>query len=73
MREDGGIDVINEAIQKLSKTHAEHISQYGLGNEARLTGAHEVIPDPFFLHILITNVSETCPVKKFSGRKDPHS
>ena len=30
-----------QAIDKLSKTHAEHISQYGTGNEARLTGKHE--------------------------------
>lgn len=42
MREDGGLDVINEAINKLSKTHVEHITQYGLGNELRLTGKHEV-------------------------------
>ena len=42
MREDGGIEVINQAIEKLAKTHAEHIVQYGLGNELRLTGKHEV-------------------------------
>ncbi len=42
MREDGGIDVINEAVDKLAKTHVEHITQYGLGNELRLTGKHEV-------------------------------
>jgi len=41
MREDGGIDVINAAVEKLAKTHAEHIVQYGLGNELRLTGKHE--------------------------------
>ena len=29
---------IDEAIEKLSKTHAEHIAQYGSGNELRLTG-----------------------------------
>ena len=43
MREDGGIDVINEAVDKLAKTHVEHITQYGLGNELRLTGKHEVL------------------------------
>jgi glutamine synthetase len=32
---------IESAIEKLSKTHAEHISQYGLQNDQRLTGAHE--------------------------------
>ncbi len=33
--------VIEEAIDKLSKTHIEHITQYGIGNDARLTGKHE--------------------------------
>lgn len=41
MRKDGGMKVIEAAIEKLSKTHAEHISQYGTGNEERLTGKHE--------------------------------
>jgi hypothetical protein len=41
MRKPGGMDVIMKAIDKLSKTHAEHISQYGTGNEQRLTGKHE--------------------------------
>ena len=35
---------IMDAIERLSKTHAEHISQYGTGNEERLTGKHEVRP-----------------------------
>jgi glutamine synthetase len=41
MRKDGGMKVIYDAIEKLSKRHAEHISQYGSGNERRLTGRHE--------------------------------
>jgi glutamine synthetase len=41
MRNPGGFKVIEEAVEKLSKTHAEHMSQYGLGNEQRLTGKHE--------------------------------
>ncbi|MEW5300623.1 MAG: hypothetical protein WDW36_003538 [Sanguina aurantia] len=41
MRIPGGMKDIDEAIVKLSKTHPEHISQYGLGNDARLTGKHE--------------------------------
>jgi glutamine synthetase len=41
MRVPGGMKVIEEAIEKLSKTHIEHITQYGMGNEARLTGKHE--------------------------------
>lgn len=35
------LQAIMAAIEKLSKTHAEHISQYGTGNEQRLTGKHE--------------------------------
>lgn len=41
MRAEGGMTAIEAAIEKLSKTHAEHISQYGTGNEMRLTGKHE--------------------------------
>jgi glutamine synthetase len=41
MRKDGGMKAIEEAIEKLSKCHPEHISQYGYGNEERLTGKHE--------------------------------
>ena len=44
MRKEGGMKVIMDAIERLSKTHAEHISQYGTGNEERLTGKHEVCP-----------------------------
>lgn len=41
MREDGGIKAIEDAIEKLSKRHFEHIKEYGIGNEKRLTGKHE--------------------------------
>jgi glutamine synthetase len=41
MREDGGIDLIMEAVEKLSKRHLVHIELYGEGNQARLTGHHE--------------------------------
>ncbi len=42
MRKEGGMKPILDAIERLSKTHAEHIAQYGTGNEERLTGKHEV-------------------------------
>ncbi|KAG8751006.1 glutamate--ammonia ligase [Serendipita sp. 396] len=32
---------IEEAIEKLSKKHMEHIAVYGEDNEMRLTGRHE--------------------------------
>eukprot|EP00894_Picocystis_sp_ML_P003109 jgi/Pico_ML_1/53626/g4146.t1 len=41
MRVEGGMKAIEAAIDKLSKTHMEHITQYGSGNDARLTGLHE--------------------------------
>lgn len=45
MREDGGLEVIQSAIDKLSKNHPAHIKAYdprgGKDNERRLTGKHE--------------------------------
>jgi glutamine synthetase len=41
MRSPGGIKVIEEACEKLSKKHDEHIEVYGAHNEERLTGLHE--------------------------------
>jgi glutamine synthetase len=41
MREPGGIQAINAAIEKLSKRHDEHIAVYGDDNDLRLTGRHE--------------------------------
>lgn len=41
MRSLGGIKVIEEACEKLSKKHDEHIEVYGAHNEERLTGLHE--------------------------------
>ena len=36
-----GLEYINEAIQKLSLKHSEHMAVYGYGNEERMTGKHE--------------------------------
>lgn len=41
MREQGGLDAIKKAIEKLSKRHTEHIAVYGADNDLRLTGRHE--------------------------------
>jgi hypothetical protein len=41
MREPGGIQAIEAAIEKLSKRHNEHIAVYGEDNDLRLTGRHE--------------------------------
>ena len=41
MREVGGLEYINEICEALKTKHEEHITNYGKGNESRLTGAHE--------------------------------
>ncbi|KAI1995769.1 glutamate--ammonia ligase [Ophidiomyces ophidiicola] len=41
MRAEGGIKVIEAAMNKLEARHFEHIAVYGEGNEDRLTGRHE--------------------------------
>merc|ERR1712060_468666 len=40
-REEGGLEVIKQAIYKLGAKHEEHIAIYGEGNELRLTGKFE--------------------------------
>merc|ERR1712050_725368 len=41
MRETGGYDVIKKVCDAFGKKAAEHIAEYGKGNEKRLTGKHE--------------------------------
>lgn len=39
--EKTGLEIIDEAIMKLSKKHLEHMMIYGEGNQERMTGHHE--------------------------------
>jgi len=41
MRETGGEEYFNALAAGFEPHHAEHLAEYGAGNEARLTGAHE--------------------------------
>jgi glutamine synthetase len=41
MREEGGLEIIKETMEKLERNQKEHIAVYGLHNNERLTGAHE--------------------------------
>lgn len=45
-----GLDFINEAIEKLSNKHKEHMDVYGSGNELRMTGEHETASFDKFSH-----------------------
>lgn len=45
-----GLDHIDEAIEKLSHKHMEHMAVYGSGNEKRMTGAHETASYDTFSH-----------------------
>jgi glutamine synthetase len=41
MREEGGLEIIKDTMEKLERYQKEHIEVYGLHNDQRLTGAHE--------------------------------
>jgi len=41
MREEGGFAVIQKVCDAFGKVTAEHIAEYGEGNDKRLTGKHE--------------------------------
>lgn len=41
MRADGGIEVIEDACEKLGQNIEKHIAAYGSDNDQRLTGDHE--------------------------------
>jgi len=45
-----GLEYIDEAIEKLSHKHMEHMEVYGSGNEERMTGAHETASYDKFTH-----------------------
>lgn len=45
-----GLEVIEEAIEKLSKNHNLHMENYGTGNEQRMTGEHETSSYDKFSH-----------------------
>ena len=45
-----GLDYIQEAINKLSLKHNEHMAVYGSGNEERMTGEHETASFDKFSH-----------------------
>ena len=70
MRNDGGIDEIMKAIEKLEKNHDIHISLYGEGNEARLTGKHETASiEKFSYGLGDRGVSVRIPLQVIADKK----
>ena len=45
-----GLHYIEEAVEKLSRKHDEHMRLYGTGNEERMTGEHETASFDKFSH-----------------------
>ena len=70
MRQDGGYEKIIEAVEKLGRKHQEHIVMYGVGNDRRLTGAHETAPiDKFSYGVAHRGASVRIPrVAKLEGK-----
>ena len=50
MREDGGYQVITDAIDKLSRCHEDHMKVYGNDNKFRLSGKNETSSGTKFTH-----------------------
>ena len=48
--EKTGLMFIEEAVEKLSLKHKEHMDVYGTGNDERMTGAHETASYDTFSH-----------------------
>ena len=48
--EKTGLSFIEEAVEKLSLKHKEHMDVYGTGNDERMTGAHETASYDTFSH-----------------------
>ncbi|MES1911456.1 MAG: hypothetical protein MHM6MM_003880 [Cercozoa sp. M6MM] len=50
MRRDGGLSVIGDAIDRLSRQHAAFLALSGTDNDLRLTGKHETSDPDVFRH-----------------------
>ena len=69
-RNDGGYDVIMEAMDLLDKRHAAHITVYGTENELRLTGNHETASiDKFSYGVASRGASARIPTKTVLDKK----
>jgi glutamine synthetase len=70
MREEGGLNVIEDACRKLRKFHVAHIAVYGADNHLRLTGRHETCPiDDFRWGVGDRGASIRIPISVSKARK----
>jgi glutamine synthetase len=69
IREKNGIEEIYKCMERLAKTHTEHLECYGKGNRERLTGIHETASyDRFSFGVGTRNTSIRIPNQTFSDR-----
>ena len=65
-----GLDIINEALNKMSKKHKEHMEVYGKGNEERMTGKHETASyDKFTFGVANRGASVRIPNSTIQDKK----
>ena len=66
IREQGGLEEIYKCMERLAKTHPEHLECYGKGNRERLTGMHETASyDRFSFGVGTRNTSIRIPNQTF--------
>jgi glutamine synthetase len=69
IREPGGLEEIYKCMERLAKTHAEHLDCYGKGNRQRLTGKHETASyDRFSFGVGTRNTSVRIPNQTYNDK-----
>jgi glutamine synthetase len=70
MRSENGLDVIQSAIEKLSKKHDEHMKVYGTDNNLRMSGEHETAKfDEFSYGVANRGASVRIPNEIYKNKK----
>lgn len=70
MREDCPQELIKRIGKELEECHDEHIKEYGLGNELRLTGQHETCNiNEFKIGVSDRTASIRIPINTFKNKK----
>ncbi len=70
MREEGGLTIIVNAIEKLKQNHSYHMENYGIDNNKRMTGHHETASyDKFTWGVGSRNTSIRVGYETFKNNK----